>query len=255
MDSKIICPITQEKIIIGGMTCNGQIYEYDAITEWFRNSDKDPLTGLYLASIFVRKFDVNCDINLIQELVEDAKKSYSIWYRVGHELSNTIVQQYYEKKQIKKNYDFTKKEWLEYNSFLRKELSDIVTNTRERPQNTGTGFDFINFSGFLFLNKQWKLPQFIFNNLNDAQFISCKLSRTKFIGCTMNNVIFDNCEFRGEEVCFYKLTGTFIFKNCSIEYTNKWIMTSELTEIVKILKFRGLDDRAFKIIDDSIIVL
>jgi hypothetical protein len=42
------CPITREIFLDPVMTCDGQTYEKIAITEWLKNHDTSPLTGLTL---------------------------------------------------------------------------------------------------------------------------------------------------------------------------------------------------------------
>jgi hypothetical protein len=44
------CPITREIFFDPVMTCDGQTYERQAVTEWLKDHDTSPLTGLPLAN-------------------------------------------------------------------------------------------------------------------------------------------------------------------------------------------------------------
>lgn len=250
MENKIICPISLEPINNGGMTCNGQLYEYDEIVKWFTKSSNDPLTGLPLASTFVRKFDVQRPADLIENLIKDARLSYKLWCPLEREVS-VELDYYQDKLKIKETFDFSSQIWKDYQSIMRSG-SDKTLATR--PNNSGTGLDFLDFSNDIFINRRMKNTKFVFNNLLNAKFIQCDLSRVIFVGCELNGVIFENCYFCGEEVCFYKVSGTFTFINCEIEYTRKWVMIGVPSEFVEILKLRGLKTRNFKINGNTIIV-
>src|SRR5580692_6316519 len=79
-ENKLICPITLELIKIYGITCFGSIYEFDAITKWFENSEKDPLTGLYVPTKRIHKMISN-DENEVRRAAEDKLKQTKIWYK------------------------------------------------------------------------------------------------------------------------------------------------------------------------------
>ena len=255
MENKIICPITQEPIINGGMTCNGQLYEYNEIVKWFEKSSNDPLTGLPLASTFVRKFNINRSADIIEYLIKDARLSYKLWYPFEHEV--TIRLDYYQEKlKIKEKFDFSSQIWKDYEIMMSNKFI-FGTESEElpmRPKHSGTELDFLNFSNATFENRQFKSRKFIFNNISNTKFISCDLSRVRMIGCELDGTIFQDCYFCGEEVCFYKVSGTFTFINCKIEYTHKWIMTSDPSKFVEILKLRGLKTRKFEVNGNTIIV-
>jgi len=51
------CPISHEEVSrVCGITVNGSAYKYEAIKDWFKHSDRDPLTNLSLPSTFVVRY-------------------------------------------------------------------------------------------------------------------------------------------------------------------------------------------------------
>ena len=263
-----ICPITLAPIVDLGMVCTGNIYEYGAIIEWLKNSCVDPLTGLPMATTFVRKVDVNDGD--IESLVADAKKSYSIWY--PQELSWICAEkEYNELSQLKNSFDFNLSAWTKYNVMKRGRFtegnslayvavckSDVklvdAGDSVKRPANTGMQYDFIDLNSLLIKKAQFKFQTFRFTNFLNCMFISCSLPRVRFIGCDLDGVQFVKCTFIGEEVCFYKVKGKFSFCGCSMEYVNKWKTTDDLGEIVYILKSRGLLNAGIEIVGDRVMV-
>lgn len=270
MNNKYICPITQMPIVNGGMTCSGHIFEYDAIIKWLKTSNINPSTGMPLGSTFVRKFDINDNSEIIEKLIDDAKKSYSAWCPLEKSW-NDLEKLYREKLAIKNSFDFQNDKWIKYDIMKRKRFPELSNKAFmsaccnknliddgdiiERPHGTGSQFDFIDLSNLVIKEKSFKSQIFQFTNLNKTVFISCDLSRVQFIGCNMNGTQFINCIFIGEEVCFYKVIGLFTFEKCEMEYVDKWITTGETSEILKILKSRGLSKANFNTYDKKINVI
>lgn len=82
----------------------------------------------------------------------------------------------------------------------------------------------------------------IYSKFKSTVFKDCTFSGNTFINCVFNDVTFINCVFIGQHTTFYKSTVKKIaFVRCSVEYLDKWVMTSEPGEIKKILAMKLLD--------------
>lgn len=249
----MFCPITQTEIINAGMTVNGSIYEYDAIIKWLEKSNRDPITNIELASTFVRKININLDEEAIKTLVNDSKKTY--WFWNPERDSTDYTDSFYQKKKSLK--DNLNEENLKNNKniIVNYFASNNYYSWYYNPNIVLPSIDYLDFQSCVFMYKNFKFVDFVFNNLENSIFKNCNLSSVRFIGCNMNNIIFINCKFRGDIGCFYKVSGEFTFKNCSMEYTNKWIVTTELTEMEKILKCRGLRNRNIKVVAKNLSII
>jgi hypothetical protein len=251
----IICPITMEPIQNGGLTCLGNIYEYDAIQDWLLNHDTDPLINLQMPTKFIRKIDIHRkDLN---EVIKDAKKSLELW--CPRFKSWTSIKNEFDKMlPLYKKFNHNDPKWINYSS-AKKELFMQMSDDKAyeslirdqnlidacdiilRPSDTGKHYDFINLTDLRITERSFKSQSFFFTNFSNSCFIKCNLSRVKFIGCNLSNVKFIGCDFCGEEVCFYKSYGIVKFIVCSVEFVDKWIMTRDLNELANILKSRLLD--------------
>ncbi|AQN68739.1 hypothetical protein [Saudi moumouvirus] len=244
------CPITLEPIINGGMTCYGNIYEYDVIKKWFEENDIDPVTGEECPSKFIVKVDIHDPY--INERVKDMRKTTELVFPITK--SWTSVKILYEKyngikSEIK---SIPKSEFDKYNECKRNLFSEenhAYINAIGSIEKTESDifydehkirdYDFIDLSKKMIHKKSFKSQKFIFTNLSDCKFINCDMSRCIFIGCDLSSVKFIGCEFIGEQTCFYKCTfSNTLFINCKIEYIDKWQTTSDLNEIIKILPKR-----------------
>lgn len=249
----MICSITQIEIIDGGMTVNGSIYEHDAIVKWLDKSNRDPLTNIELASKFVRKININLDQDTIKTLVDDAKKTYWIWNPERD--STDYIDPFYQEKKILK--DNLNKENLKNNKII---VANYFNSNKYLSWNYQIEeivlppIDYLDFEFLYLTGKQLKMMDFVFNNLENCIFQNCSLCDIKFVGCHMNNAKFINCKFRGDTGCFYKISGKVTFTDCSMEYTNKWVVTSDLNEMIRILKCRGFANRNINTTNSSIIV-
>lgn len=220
------------------------------------NQTKTQLLGLSYRQYMSKKIDITEDKDIVQKLMDDARNEYKMWKNVN-DVTSRLYSFYLDKLKIRDNFDFECKLWLNYSSTVRNKFSETSLFgllSLDRPPESGNRFDFIDLSELIFINKNFKSYSFIFNNFCKTEFTMCDLSRVRFIGCNLEGVVFNECQFRGEEVCFYKVTGTFIFRNCSIEYTDKADMTSEPSEFAKILELRGLANTKCEINGNNITV-
>lgn len=254
-----ICPITFEPIKKYGMTCYGNIYEYDAIKEWFESNDTDPINNLMCPNKFVMLLRSNKekDIFLAQE---NAKHNFKYTYPEFHTFRECKLN--YEK--LKSIYDMINEsdDWINYNvikkqKFIDEEFDGMIyyggcenvlekldeNDIMNRPDNTGAGYQFIKLSEISIKNKGYKSFKFEFVDFTNSLFINCDFSRCTFIGCKLDGVVFAKCRFIGEQNCFYKsTTNKTKFFNCCIEPIGKWIeIHSSHNRFRDILKERQLD--------------
>jgi len=120
-----ICPITNESIKVYGMTCYGNIYEYDAIKKWFENNDCDPLFNLVCPTLFVVKLQ-NYKIENLEETQRSARLSLDIWCHILKNIRHS--EKFYEnmnKIKIINNING----WKEYNEMKRKRFIKENQNT------------------------------------------------------------------------------------------------------------------------------
>ncbi|BCS82520.1 hypothetical protein QLL95_gp0031 [Cotonvirus japonicus] len=254
-ENERVCSITLEPIIQGGMTCYGSVYEYDAIIEWFKNNDTDPLTNLECPSKFVVKVDVLS--KYLDEKIKDMRKTTELVFPITKTWTS-VKNKYLEYYEIQKNINanILEKDFDSYNKNKRKifinEKNSAYYNTCTNTNKTTSdiyfdeyginNFDFINLSGLNVSDSEFKSQCFMFTNLSNTTFINCDMSRCKFIGCDLTGTKFIDCTFVGEEVCFYKSNCKgIIFVDCKMEYIDKWIMTSDANEISKILSQRLIE--------------
>lgn len=253
----LICPITLEPIKNGGMTCFGNIYEYDIIVNWLLKNDTDPLNGIEMPTKIIRKINIQeYTLGELDKICKDAKKSLELWCPRFKSWTNSKNK--FEKLfPVFKKFNFNDPNWIKYQTikrklFLSKDdeafLSKIsgknlvdTCDPMSRPDNTGKRYDFVNLSELTMRQKQFKLQIFRFTDFSNSVFVKCDLSRVRFIGCNLSGTIFSECRFCGEEVCFYKSYGMVKFISCSMEHIDRWVMVRNLDEIVKILKLRLLE--------------
>ena len=252
-----ICSITLEPIKNGGITCFGNIYEYDAIVNWLLKNDIDPLNGIEMPTKFIRKINIQeYTLSELDEISKDAKKSLELWCPRFKSWTNS-KNKFKKLFPVFKKFNFNDPNWIKYQTvkrklFLSKDdeafLSKIngknlvnACDPMNRPNNTGKRYDFVNLSELTIRQKQFKLQIFRFTNFSNSVFVKCDLSRVRFLGCNLSGTIFSECTFRGEEVCFYKSYGIVKFISCSIEHIDRWDIVQKLDEIVKILKLRLLE--------------
>lgn len=213
MDQTRICSITLEPIINGGMTCFGSIYEYDAISNWLKKHDIDPLTGEECPTKFVRK--INIDKTDLEEISKDARATTSLvfpatktWRNVkniylkyldvkNNKLINILKEDFDQYSQNKREIFIHQPNQAYHNlcSHLKKTSSDIYFD-----EYGIRDFDFVDLSGLNLSNKQLKSQPFRFTNLSQTTFINCNLSRCSFIGCDLTGTKFLGCTFIGEDI-------------------------------------------------------
>lgn len=121
-------------------------------------------------------------------------------------------------------------------------IPDDTLDTISRPNNTGFGFQFINLSNITKQNGGYKSERFDFADLTNCFFNKCDFSRCTFIGAKLEGCTFVNCSFIGEQVSFYKATGTSRFINCRIERGTCWQTVTSENDVDEVLTERLLDD-------------
>jgi uncharacterized protein YjbI with pentapeptide repeats len=252
---ELVCPITCDPIKVGGMTCHGSLYEYDAIVAWTEDNTTDPSTGQYLYTKFVKKLD---DLNetTIKDCKKDINQSLNMWcgaHRIKKQ-SYEIWKKLDKLQETFKNSNFDNKKWLEYCKMKSDKLSENKTSTAwynsvcqkpdqddiiERPEGTGVRYNFIDLSNLYFDDMCMKGENFNFANLTNCVFTRCNLSRVQFIGANLTNTQFIECTFIGEDVSFYmsKCDGC-TFVGCRMEYLDKWESTDDPDGVRKILESR-----------------
>ena len=105
-DNHVICPITREPIKILGITCVGSCYDAMAIEKWLTTNKNDPLTGLYLSTKKILKY--NLESLFAKDVSLDLKKQYvqqqSNHYRLNTRTWDPIVQHIDMNKYFLKKY-------------------------------------------------------------------------------------------------------------------------------------------------------
>lgn len=251
MNQSIICPISLEPIHKYGITAIGSIYEYNEIKKWLKINITDPVTNSVLPNNHVTIFDQKNG----ESVTEYAKRIRSNNLQCNNKFRLEYESPIKHNKliEIKENIgSIDKKIWDKYGEMKRNRLltmegseayctSDFNADdndTIKRPDGTGKRFQFINLSNLQVNKGQYKSDDFSFADMSNSTFNKCDFSRCRFIGTNLEGTIFNECLFKGEEITFHKAIGSVIFINCSVEYTNVWVMTNDADNIKKILKNR-----------------
>lgn len=256
MDKILVCPITMETIVHAGMNCYGNIYEYDAIVEWFKNHNTDPVTREICPSKYVVKVNINDknletrqkDMRLTTELVFPITKQWSFeknlylkYLEYQKNIKNIPEDEFAKYQRQKKNYFCNDNNRAYYNccSHVEKDDTDVFYDEYHIRD-----FDFIDLSNSYIWEKKFKSQRFVFTDLSDSTFIGCDFSRCTFIGCDMRNVRFVGCRFIGEEVCFYKSDcKNMKIVRCKIEPIDRWVEIDDLQDMVTILHQRKMSGK------------
>ena len=77
MESKFICPITHQYFYEPVLCANGIIYEKDAISKWFKVSNKSPISNVSIINIMIKSY-IFC--NDLDEFYKNNQEAYKHRY-------------------------------------------------------------------------------------------------------------------------------------------------------------------------------
>ena len=263
------CPITQEEIEVYGITCNGQIYEYDAIKKWLTIHETDPLTNEYLPNKFVNKVEKEVERILgeeyIKRIAQNTLENSKIYLR-GFRSLDSYRRDLEKIAGYRENIKAQEKQWNSYHDMRIKYIYQKEDEARrkrqivciadyymdrspsfeeQRPAETGNSFEMIDLSNSwrkVISNLNFKCESFSGANLSNHMFHNCMFSHVKFIGTNMRGLYFEDCCFRGD-VFFVgaEVDSWTTFDNCEIEDFD-WKMYRDKKKFQLIAGARGLKD-------------
>lgn len=253
-----ICSITQEPIVIPGITKIGSIYEYSAIVQWLEENNRDPLTNEILSDKNVLQYKslahaTQEDVNELEEIATKCANNYSrgTLTRSSFLLLKKSQEEYSKLKlcqDIETN-ELTQNKQKRFNQFIIG-ASDAYCLRQISSTLPYNGCNFLDLSNNTIFNGSYKSEDFSFSNLSNCTFVNCDFSRCIFINTNLSNTVFKKCAFIGEEITFYKsIVDSTSFINCRVEYIDQWVSTKEPTEVRKIFESRWMhivDNTLFK---------
>jgi hypothetical protein len=263
-EDELICHITFEPITKIGMTCYGNIYEYDEICKWVSKNDTDPISRRLLFTKKIVTIPLTTDRKKLKRWQKKIRENQTILANYPHELL-------YPEAKIKEVFDTINRisafqgeqlnQWKLYSQHKLSTFRDpnyskcgfpIVNYIDQydqiaRPPNTGCAFEYIQMGGDMFDKYQHNNINFkgmTFNgaDISNNYFVQCIFSRCTFIGTNLSGCIFMGCYFQGEEVNFAgaKVTEDTQFIDCIMEDIGSWNTCSDLQQVKKILEHRHL---------------
>jgi hypothetical protein len=214
------CSITLEPIKVYGITCVGQLYEYEAIVEWLKENDCDPLTNVFVPTRNVIRFE-GSHVEAL-ERAKEFKKLTLLWCpSFEFQLGESLRIQFQKLLALKSDEQVKIREYFEQFDFLAygSEKANRAFNSRKdhwpktRPFDTGCGLQFLYLKEKVIEGICFKSEKFDFAVLENCTFIWCSFGSASFIGTQFNNCTFINCTLAfGGWSFFYKAQGTIIIR-------------------------------------------
>lgn len=212
------CPITLETFnnikMFGIVPTSGIIYSYYEIHDWLKTRNNDPATVIELPDKILLKTNDKQYAKLIRQVIKNKLIDINKLNK-GDQFLLNLPHKYKKLQEFK--IDFESDNWIKFEDNMRTTFTDPDDTIikLKRPDNTGICHQYLDLSGLICADMNYKNFNFSFANLKNMELYNCDLSNCIFIGCNLDNVFFDNCTF-GINPCFYKATGVPIFKNCKM---------------------------------------